>query len=396
MLTINKSEPESLFSIIVVALVATTGIMHINLTPLIVGGFIDDLGFSSQFAGWIMATAVAGASLGAILTSIFLTKINLRLGIYICLITMMVLDGVSSVTTSGTALIILRFVSGFFGAVASSIAFGTFAALKQPGRGYGSQNFLYFTSAAVIFALLPNAMKMSGVAAVFYTIMGFTILCVVLFNRVDLAYQPANSQQHYGSRDLLTRPAVFISLFMFLLVMMATGGLWTYFERIGVAAGHSLQHVGISISAACVTGGIGAIAVILIGAWSLKFAAFLLGTVCYGMGIYMFTDPEITATGYFIAALLEGFGLSFLISIFQTLLGSLDKVGRVAAFGVFVIFIGRTLGVMLASSVVADNVYTNVAWCSLGLVLLSLIGVAVVLSGKEPSLSDESVEQPGP
>ena len=389
MLTINKSEPESLFSIIVVALVATTGIMHINLTPLIVGGFIDDLGFSSRFAGWIMAAAVAGASLGAILTSIFLTKINLRLGIYISLLAMMALDGVSSVTTSGTELIILRFVSGFLGAVASSIAFGTFAALKQPGRGYGTQNFLYFTSAAVIFALLPNAMKMSGIAAVFYTIMAFSLICVVLFHRVGLAHQSTDSQQHYGSLDLLTRPAVFISLFMFLLVMMATGGLWTYFERIGIAAGHSLQHVGISISAACVTGGIGAIAVILIGAWSLKFAAFLLGTLCYGTGIYMFTNPEISATGYFIAASLDGLGISFLLSIFQTLLGSLDKVGRVAALGVFVIFIGRTLGVMLASSVVTDTVYTNVAWCSLGLVLLSLIGVGVVLSGKARSISRE-------
>ena len=378
----KKSNPESFSSIIVVALIATTGIMHINLTPLIVGGFIDDLGFSSQFAGWVMAAAVTGASLGAILTSIFLTRINLRLGIYICLLTMLAVDGITSVTTSGTALIILRFVSGFFGAVASSIAFGTFAALKHPGRGYGTQNFLYFTSAAVLFALLPSAMEISGLAAVFYTIMAFSFVCLVLFNWVDLAYQTADSRQHDGSLDLLTRPAVFISLFMFLLVMMATGGLWTYFERIGVAAGHSLQHVGISISASSVTGGIGAITVILIGAWSLKFAAFLLGTLCYGAGIFMFTDPEISAAGYFIAALLEGFGLSFLLSIYQTLLGSLDKAGRVAALGVFVIFIGRTLGVMLASSIVADNVYTNVAWCSLVLVLLSLAGIAMVVSGK--------------
>ena len=391
----KKSNPEAFSSIIVVALIATTGIMHINLTPLIVGGFIDNLGFSSQFAGWIMAAAVTGASFGAILTSIFLTRINHRLGIYICLLAMLALDGITSVTTGGTALIILRFASGFFGAVASSIAFGTFAALQQPGRGYGAQNFLYFTSAALIYALLPMAMEISGLAPVFYTIMAFSLICLVLFNLVELPHQSADSRQEYGSMDLLTRPAVFISLFMFLLLMMATGGLWTYFERIGIAAGHSLQHVGLSISGASITGGIGAIAVILIGAWSLKFAAFLLGTLCYGTGIFMFTDPEISATGYLVAALLEGFGLSFLLSVYQTLLGSLDKVGRIAALGVFVIFIGRTLGVMLASSIVADNVYTNVPWCSLGLVLTSLVGIAIVLCGKNPLFSGAVTKQAG-
>lgn len=384
----KKVDANSIMSVAIVALIAATGMMHITLTPLIVGGFVDDLGFTSKFAGWITTAAVGGTALGAVLTSVFLSRLDIRSSIYCCLALMLVFDLLTTLTTDGSMLMALRFGAGFSGSVASSIALGTFAALQQPGRGYGAFNIFYFGLAAVTFLSIPYAMESlsMGVSAIFYTIMAFTCLCLVLFTFINLA---SHSQQgrslQTGSLDLLFNPAVLISLLMFMLIMVATGGLWTYFERLGVSAGLTLEHIGLSISSSSITGGIGAFAAILLGSWCLKYPAFAIGTLCYAVGIYILTNPNITANEYYCAALMEGLGLSFLISIYQTLLASLDKAGRIAALGVFVIAIGRTLGVILATSLVTDNSFTVVPWTSLALLLVSFIGItAVLLIKREP------------
>ncbi len=152
--------------------------------------------------------------------------------------------------------------------------------------------------------------------------------------------------------------------------------LWTFFERIGNAAGVSPSVTGFVISASLVAGGLGSLVPVLLSdRWGRTWPILLSGVLLFA-SILLFAKA---ANPYLYAAAGFLFFFSWTVSIIYQLgrLASRDESGRVVAILPALLGIASTLGPLAAGLLVVDNNFTPLFTFTLASMVLSIIVVFI-------------------
>lgn len=223
--------------------------VYIPVAPSLLGALVDYQGLGMDVAGRLISYNFWGGAAGSVLAIAVLHRPgwNLRATMFACLVLVILTSG-ASVWFAGNipALAIVRFLNGVGAGLGFTVscvaAIGTPRIERTYAILYGSP----FLISGIGLALLPQVYRTFGIEGAFYGMGLLNILCLgflPLFPRtVDQERKhevPAGHGLGTGVRWLAG-----LALAALLLHYVFNSGIWTYFERIGVAAGMTPETAG--------------------------------------------------------------------------------------------------------------------------------------------------------
>jgi len=349
------------------------------LLPIVVGAMIDSLGISAREAGFVAAAEMLGAGTATLALSLRVHSWNRRTIVF-CSLSVFILANLAAILVdSWAALAAVRFVAGIGGATAAATVNAALASTRNPDRSFG----LFITGALTLavaglpgLSLVTAAWGLTGAYTVF-AILGIVALLAAprfpLFNgdRVDIGRK--------GGR--VARGRAVVALLAILIYFIGQGAVWTYLERIGVAAGIDAARVGGALGIAHVAGILGATLAAWLGHRLGRSRPMIAGFLVSFGSVYLLGGSASYAA-YLAAAGFFAFAWYFTLSYFFGLKSALDPAGRVIVLAVTMQAAGLAIGPALAGVLVTGSDFARVAilgMLSYGASLALITPVAVVL-----------------
>jgi len=369
----EKRSVNDLSSIAVAAVFSGIGVMFFNVIPVFVGLLVDRLGFSDSQAATLASIYLAGYTLVTLALIFTVRRFNWRRGLVLFAllqVTGFILAGLAgSFLVLGSLLLLAGCgAGGLFGVALTSLGDG-----EHPDRNFGLGTLIQTLLPAGLVILLTAAVIPSwGVFGAFVAMAVPTMICIVL-----VAWFPVggrNEVETVGPVEPIS-PAAWFGLFGALVFVVGMAAFWTFFERIGNAAGISSSVTGFVISASLIAGGLGSLVpVILSDRWGRTWPILCSGLLLLA-AIVLFTKAA-NPVFYGAAGLL--FFFSWTVSIIYQLgrLAARDRSGRVVAMLPALLGIASTLGPLGAGWLVTENNFKSLYMFTIASILFSMFVVS--------------------
>ena len=152
------------------------------IAPLLVGGYVTQLGLSSQQGGYIISSELAGFAVAAIPAAIWVKRLNWRTALYLSAGSVILMNLVTSSLTGFALFPVVRFLAGFAAGIQLAVCMAVIHRNLDPDRSLGFWFGLQLLVGSVGVIFLPGIIADFGVGAVFMLIAGLHSL-LLLFIR---------------------------------------------------------------------------------------------------------------------------------------------------------------------------------------------------------------------
>lgn len=345
--------PDGILAAMLLAFVATAGIVYVNIMQALVAGLADGLHISGAQAGIIGAANTYGATLGAFAGVLLVPRLEWKRTALIALVLLTAIDLTSAKIPSATALIAVRFVHGLVGGLLVSTGYSVIGRMKNPDRGFGICFMVQYALSGVGNTWLPNLVDRFGVEVLFGAMAAFSVVTLAMLPLLG-RYPPPRSATRgarvQGSARLrLVLPAL-AAVFLFQAANMAVGA---YTIGLGRAAGLSLSFASGAVGAASWVGMAGAALVAVVSTRFgralpvvIAFCATLAGTWLF----HRSGDPGLFVAANFVSAGVWAFVLSYLFGI----CGRVDESGRTVVLAGLCAKLGLATGILLGGRLLGE------------------------------------------
>lgn len=364
----------------VVALVSLTvvGFAYWNAMPILIGGFIDEFGWSAELAGRISSVQLFATMAMLCVAAVTVHRWNLRKTVLCAAFLIVVSDFCAAWLDSVTLLILTRIVSGSSAGVVMGAVYAAISRTERPTRVYGIVIATISLSGLVWFLGIPPLLEISGMTGPF---LGFAAIALIAL-AMALAWFPRfNGQQdvtsgQLGLLSILTLP-VFLLAMGFFLQSTVVGATWAYWERIGVNSGLSAQGIGVVLSLGAVSGMFGGALAAWMDGKVGDATALVAGVAALGASyaVALFYKPF----AYVGATVIMYVAYSVTQTFFFGIFAKLDSSGRLVNAGNLLSFAGAAVGPAAASLVLVAGNYSPVIYAGSFGVLACLIVITPVL-----------------
>ncbi|WP_394237108.1 MFS transporter [Pseudomonas anguilliseptica] len=345
----------SLFTYLAMAFITMAGLSYINFLPGLVNALAGAIGFSDVEAGQIIALNGYGGLLGTTAAIFLVSRIRWQPAVFIGLAALALMDIASARIGVYEAMLVWRFVAGFFGGFSLGIAFAVLARLSNPDRAFGCLLFIQFSVGALVIYLLPALEIATNAYAVFYVMACLALLSllfVLLLARVPLN----NSSSEQGLLLSGKYRHAFLLLLAILLYQVAASAIWAYVGLIGLAAGLAAEPVSVYIAATGLLGLLGAMAPVIIGKRHGRLPWLLLGVAISAIAalLLIFAAHPVL---YVLAMAMLFIAWPAVQSYLLAVTAELDASGKLATTAAVVSFAGLATGPLLASGLLESGRY---------------------------------------
>ena len=345
--------------IISIIVLGTVVNIWIALSPSILGALVDYQGLRIDAAGRLISYNIMGTTVATVLAIYIVHRpgANLRLMMFVCAFLVIITSG-ASVWFAGdfTALSVVRFINGLGAGLGFTVS--TVAAIGTPNitRTYAILYGSAFLVGGIGLALLPYVYEFAGIEGAFY---GMGLINLLACGLLPFFPKKISQEESIAEKSWLQLDRVFILmsglvLGALFLHYLFNSGIWTYFERLGVAAGMSAKTTGAILGSSTLAAILGMIAASILGN---KFG--------YLRPIYMGTATITIATlslFYSSSELVFGIGtalfnasITFVTPYFIAILANLIPKGLGVSTANVVTIAGYAAGPFLVSFMVANN-----------------------------------------
>jgi predicted MFS family arabinose efflux permease len=298
--------------------------IYVPVAPSLLGALVDYQGLSMDVAGRLISYNFWGGAAGSVFAIMVLHRPgwNLRSTMFACLMLVILTSG-ASVWFAGNVPVLaaVRFLNGVGAGLGFTVSCVGAIAAPRIERSYAILYGLPYLISGVGITVLPHVYRSFGIEGAFYGMVLLNILglgCLPFFPKYveHERNQPAPASRYPGASE---RWLVGLPLAALLLHYVFNSGIWTYFERIGVAAGMTPETAGailgpsmgaaiLGMIAASVLGDrLGYLRPIYIGIAAIATATLMLlgssSEVAFGIGTAVFNASITFATPYMIAIL---------------------------------------------------------------------------------------------
>jgi len=247
----------------VISTVYPLGPAAIILMPMIVGGVVDDYGFSEQQAGMLASMEGLGLVIASIIAAFWIRKFSWTRALFIGLLLAAALNIVSANLSDFTGLTITRLLAGCMGGTVLAVAVVALGDNREPDRAFGIAQLVQGVMMFVAFAAAPGLLAAYSVSGLFYMLAAASLLMMLsLFwfpdrgvKRTEIAGKSTQGNSH----TLLVCLGLFSSFLFFINIF----GFWVFIERIGHAAQLPLTTIGLALGASQIAAIGGALAAAL-------------------------------------------------------------------------------------------------------------------------------------
>jgi predicted MFS family arabinose efflux permease len=326
---------------------------------MLVGGMIDNLGFTGQQAGYVASLEGMGLVLASLAAALWIRRVSWTSMLAAGCIATALLNIVSANLGEFTPFLVSRFLAGF---AAGSVFALTVAALgdnRHPDRAFGIAQVVQGAMMFFAFAGSASILARWSVAGLYYLLAGISLLMLLTLWRYPSAGAPRVVPRAGPGEAPNYTGLIWIGLIASLLFFSNIFGFWTYIERIGQAAGLSLGTIGLALGmsqfAAIVGAGAAAIASDRYG----RTAPLVLALLGQLLVLWLLVGQFTPLTFYFGAGLFQA--LFFLANSYQ--LGVISKIDVKGNFLVLVTGfqgLGAAVGPGIAATLIEGGDYSRI------------------------------------
>lgn len=377
----SKTANAHWISLTVIGCIITASISFNAVSPIILGGMADQLGYSKQLIGWVVATNTYGVAMAGLIVAMILPRFGIlnltRIGLSILVIT----EILSAFITDPSHMLILRFIAGFCGGLTYASALSAYAALAQPVRGFSTYTIVYCVFTFLIMLILPQLIRTYYLRGAFF-LLAFLNLVALAMSSVLQPFNVKNRKHRLDASvlKLLTKAKVFATVLAYFALQSGAVAIWAFLERMGNEKGLEPTFIGLVLSLTGFCGLVGAVVVKMLRDRVKLLKAVLIGFPFLPLGILILYFGASPFT-YIIAILFFATAWGFVLPLYQGVQASYDPEGRIVSLGAFTNMLGQASGPALASVLLGASAYANVAWISLSMFAISIAAIIPAILG---------------
>ncbi|MBT7952552.1 MAG: MFS transporter [Gammaproteobacteria bacterium] len=376
---IRISEDESFRALLAGALLYTIGPAAILLMPMIVGVYIDELGFTNKEAGFLASAEAMGMAIASILGLFWIRKLNWHYVAFIGLVTSMLANFAATEINSFIPMIFCRFLASVSAGTAFAVSIASLGEQREPERAYGVGLAVQTALLILMLALSSTIINRWGIDGLFSMLALLSLLValpvVCLPKRSEKGQQPELLKT---SNNILNTGSIMLVLLATLVHFIGTVGFWTYLERIADMAGHSTALIGTVLALALGAGMLGG----SVAAWlSDRFGfawPFAISTVFLVISVALAVG-DINVLLFAISAIVFDFMWVFANAYQIALVARLDTGGRFVVLVPAAQGIGAMAGPAIAAVFIQGDYYLPVNIMAIICFIFSLFLFLIVL-----------------
>ncbi len=344
---------------LLISIVYPLGPAAIILMPMLVGGVIDDFGFSEQQAGYIAAAEGMGLVVASLIAAIWIRKISWTTMLLVGFLSTALLNILSANLHEFQPLLIARFLAGMTGGTIFAVTVAALGDNKQPDQAFGIAQVVQGAMMFLAFASAPYIMANWTVSGLYYMLAAASVLMMLSLWRYPSAGAHRTVENTENAKVAGNTGLIWIGLIASFLFFANIFGFWTYVERIGQASGLASETIGwalgLSQFAAIVGAGVAAFAGDRYGR-TLPLVVSLIGLVAT---LWLLQGQFNSFTFYIGVGLFQG--LFVLANSYQ--LGVIAKIDVKGHFLVLVTGfqgLGAAIGPAIAASLIDNGDYSQI------------------------------------
>lgn len=304
---------------VVISTVYPLGPAAIILMPMIVGGVVDDYGFSEQQAGMLASMEGMGLVIASIFAAFWIRKFSWTKALFVGLLLAAALNIVSANLSDFTGLTVTRFLAGFMGGTVLAVAVVALGDNLEPDRAFGIAQLMQGVMMFVAFAAAPGLLAAYSVSGLFYMLAAASLLMMLSlfwFPDQGVIRTETDEKSTQGNSNTLL---LWLGLFSSFLFFINIFGFWAFIERIGQAVQLPTATIGIALGAsqlAAIGGALAAalasdrygrnlpLVIVLVGQSLVLWAlAGKFGAVTFFIGVGVFQALFMVAVSYQMGAI---------------------------------------------------------------------------------------------
>ncbi len=360
--------------------VAITGVMVLNISPLIVAALVEHRGFSAETAGQIVGLNLLSLATTSLLGFFTLHRWPIRRTLVAGALMATFGHAVSIFSPDPALTLALQATAGLGAGLMIVSCLGILSLFDDPDAIIALSFFGQVASAVLMFQLGPailSAWSIEGLFIIFALLPVPILLCC----RALAERAPRDTAGGGGNfRSLLSMPSITILLGLFLIYASNTA-LYAYAELIGGSLELADSVIANALSARNLLGMLGAILVAWLGTRYDRAKPLFIGIATMMAGFALFGVAR-SSEAYVVAVCTLMISLAFCVPYLVGILVELDASGRLASFANSTVFLGAGAGPFLAAVLIAGDAQTLdismlVIVCSL-LLLAVAIGIGLV------------------
>ena len=274
-------------------------------------------------AGYLFSIEMAGYALSSLIVFAILQHINWRYIVLAGVLIVVVANLVAILLHDYVALITVRLFAGLGAGVLMNMTMVSIGLTRNPDRGYGFWTVAQLAIGAAGLFVLPELIPRFGLLAPFLliAILGISLLPLVFrFPRGGRTTSGARGNR----KSLLLGLSGLAGIFVY---YAGQSAVWTYLERIGVAAGLTPTTIGTALSMSILL----AIFSALLATWLAnrlgRRAPIMASMICSALAICMLWNVQ-SSLDYLLAICAFNAGWYFCLPYITAMIAAVDTNGR--------------------------------------------------------------------
>jgi len=351
------------------AFMASAGLFYVNVLAALVNALIVGLKFSNQEAGFVAASNIYGAALGALLAIFLVKRLPWRTTCGVLFIGLLALDLFSLYLSDFWPLLCVRFVHGVVGGISVGIGLAIMARTANPDRSFGYLLLIQFGLGGLCVMIIPPLVPTWGVGILFGALMAFTVLTLLMLPFLPDYPTPAAPQRAKlaGAIKWSHIVPVWLGIFLFQAANMA---LNAYIIGIGEQHQMAIDFISNILGVAMWVALLGALFVIVVSQRYARRTLLLCGLVIGIVGNASFLRSDWMWV-YVTANMITAICWSYCIPFFFGYSAQIDRSGQLTTATGLASKLGLASGPLVAALVVGENHYAR----------LILIATAALITG---------------
>jgi len=375
---LERLNPDGAPSLCLISFVGTIGLSSLMILPILVGSYVDYLGFAEDTAGWISAANLSGIAVMTLVVSLKTKHWPLAKIAGYGLMAMIVFDILTLYFHSLPTFAALRFFSGMGGGAAQAAVAAAIARLMHSDKGFGIYIAFQFILPAIgLFAfpaLLPD-IGFNGMIQVLIVLEVISLLMVPVLINYPL---PKPAKDAEGDSNLfeigliLQKPAM-LSILGLCAYGAANAAIWAYADRMGINVGLSSEDTGTVLSIVTTIAVFGALFVIWLQDKLGHLGPLSAGIACQIVGLLLLIYLA-SPVGYILGMGLYNIAWAFTWPYFLSIQADLDHTGTVVVAGQFSNLVGNSMGPAMAAFLIGSGGdYVPALWMGCAMFVGSLL-----------------------
>jgi predicted MFS family arabinose efflux permease len=218
--------------------------------PVISTAWVELLGFTESQVGRVAGADLGGLSLGAVIASLFVARMNRRLLVLIAVAIVIVSNGLCMLFTDYETVLWLRVGAGVGSGIYTAVAVATLGASSKPARAFNLMLFAFAFSQALEMQVLPM-LSMNGIYLTFIAcyLVGLPFLHWLPSRPLAKSTQQEDAEKEDAQGNKSGSPRVpayipWLVLAAIFFTYINIGSYWTYIELATIDAGLDGDYVG--------------------------------------------------------------------------------------------------------------------------------------------------------